>query len=322
VAALHERGQEMRRVAEEVVRRLRDVTVARLAPGVPIDLPDAERAEVEAQAAAADPAQLARLFDVAQRAVVEVKLSEQPRYALEVALLKAALLAPGADVAELIARVEALAGGGPSPSGRGQPSSTGSARGEGGRLSAPVARDPSPPGRGHSSSTETTRGEGNRSSATPPDTAEGEGVRPSAAPQRDDAALPLGERWRAAVAEVERSSPAVVPHLKQGALLRLAEGEVALQFPENTSFAAAVERKRADIEGALGRFFGRPTRLLVKVGPPVPASAESVPASLAAVEQAERQARSSRLSEAARGHPNVQEAARVLGADVAKVEEL
>jgi hypothetical protein len=124
------------------------------------------------------------------------------------------------------------------------------------------------------------------------------------------------------VAEVERSSPAVVPHLKQGALLRLAAGEVALQFPENTSFAAAVERKRADIEGALGRFFGRPTLLLVKVGPPVPASAESAPASLAAVEQAERQARSARLAEAARGHPNVQEAARVLGADVAKVEEL
>jgi hypothetical protein len=143
-----------------------------------------------------------------------------------------------------------------------------------------------------------------------------------APPSRDDAALPLGERWRAAVAEVERSSPAVVPHLKQGALLRLAEGEVTLQFPENTSFAAAVERKRADIEGALGRFFGRPTRLLVKVGPPVPASAESAPASLAAVEQAERQARSSRLAEAARGHPNVQEAAQVLGADVAKVEEL
>ncbi|HET6921848.1 MAG TPA: DNA polymerase III subunit gamma/tau, partial [Anaeromyxobacteraceae bacterium] len=304
VAALHERGQEMRRVAEEVVRRLRDVTVARLAPGVPLDLPDPERAEVEAQAAAADPAQLARLFDVAQRAVVEVKLSEQPRYALEVALLRGALLAPGADVAELIARVEALASD-PSPSGRGHSGSTETAEGEGARPTA-TPRQPSRPGRGHSGATET---------------AEGEGARPAATPG-DDPALPLGERWRAAVAEVERESPAVVPHLKQGALLRLAEGEVALQFPENASFAAAVERKRADIEGALSRYFGRPTRLLVKVGPPVPASAGSAPASLAAVEQAERQARSSRLAEAARGHPNVQEAARVLGADVAKVEEL
>jgi hypothetical protein len=189
-------------------------------------------------------------------------------------------------VADLIARVEALAGGG----------------------TAPTASSPVPRATLARAATPTPVSHPPPSELAPP--------------SRDDAALPLGERWRAAVAEVERSSPAVVPHLKQGALLRLAAGEVALQFPENTSFVGAVERKRSDIEGALGRFFGRPTRLLIKVGPPVPASAESAPASLAAMEQAERQARSSALAETARGHPNVQEAARVLGADVAKVEEL
>jgi DNA polymerase-3 subunit gamma/tau len=67
VAALYERGLEMRRVAEELVRFLRDATVARLAPGVPLDLPEAELKDVEALAAAADPSQLARLFDLAQR---------------------------------------------------------------------------------------------------------------------------------------------------------------------------------------------------------------------------------------------------------------
>src|SRR5512137_625362 len=115
VAVLHERGLEMRRVAEELVRFLRDVTVARLAPGVPLDLPEAERGDVEALAAQADPAQVARLFDIVQRAVVEVKVADQPRYALEVALLKAAVLAPGAGISELLARAEALAGGKPLP---------------------------------------------------------------------------------------------------------------------------------------------------------------------------------------------------------------
>src|SRR5512137_955522 len=62
VATLHERGLEMRRVAEELVRWLRDVTVARLAPSVPLDLPESEQREVLAQAAAADPTHLARLF--------------------------------------------------------------------------------------------------------------------------------------------------------------------------------------------------------------------------------------------------------------------
>ena len=320
VAALHERGQEMRRVAEEVVRRLRDVTVARLAPQVALDLPEAERAEVEAQAAAADPAQLARLFDVAQRAVVEVKLSDQPRYALEVALLKGALLAPGADVAELIARAEALAAGEPAPSARGSARSTDSARAEG--VHPPAAPRPPParaaPAPSRTASSTQTAAPPPAPTAPPATAAPAEPVPPS----RDDPALPLPDRWRAAVAEVERVSPAVVPHLKQGALLRIAEGEVVLQFAEGTSFAASVERKRADIEAALGRFFGRPTRLSVKVGPAAAVAAEAAPASLAAVEQAEREARSSRLAEAARGHPNVQEAARVLGADVAKVEEL
>ncbi|HYG66477.1 MAG TPA: DNA polymerase III subunit gamma/tau, partial [Anaeromyxobacteraceae bacterium] len=103
---LHARGLEMKRVAEELVRHLRNVVVAKLVPAVTLDLPDAELAEVRAQAAGADAAQLTRLFDLAQKAVSEVKLAEQPRYALEVALLKAVFLAPGADVAELLARAE------------------------------------------------------------------------------------------------------------------------------------------------------------------------------------------------------------------------
>ena len=93
IEALHARGLEMKRLAEEIVRHLRNVVVARLVPATPLDLPDAELAEVRAQAAAADPAQLTRLFDLAQRAVTSVKLSEQPRYALEVALLEGALAA-------------------------------------------------------------------------------------------------------------------------------------------------------------------------------------------------------------------------------------
>src|SRR5512138_2596294 len=113
--ALHARGLEMKRVAEEIVRHLRNVVVAKLVPSSPLDLPDAELAEVRAQAEGADAAQLTRLFDLAQRAVLDVKLSEQPRYALEVALLEGVFLAPGADVSELLGRLEAMAKGAPVP---------------------------------------------------------------------------------------------------------------------------------------------------------------------------------------------------------------
>jgi DNA polymerase III subunit gamma/tau len=87
IAALHARGLEVKRIAEELVRHLRNVVVTKLVPATTLDLPDAELAEVRAQAAGADAAQLTRLFDLAQRAAVDVKLSEQPRYALEVRLL-------------------------------------------------------------------------------------------------------------------------------------------------------------------------------------------------------------------------------------------
>ena len=74
-----------------------------------------------------------------QRAVADVKLAEQPRYALEVALLKAVFLAPGADVATLIARVEALAGGAlPPPAG-------GGGGGSGGGRALPAPRPPPSP---------------------------------------------------------------------------------------------------------------------------------------------------------------------------------
>ena len=55
VEGLHARGLEMKRVAEELVRHLRNVVGGRLVPASPIDLPDAELAEVRAQAAAGRP---------------------------------------------------------------------------------------------------------------------------------------------------------------------------------------------------------------------------------------------------------------------------
>src|SRR6266508_1537372 len=57
IAGLHARGLEMKRVAEELVRHLRNVVVTKLVPTSPVDLPDAELEEVRAQAAAADAAQ-------------------------------------------------------------------------------------------------------------------------------------------------------------------------------------------------------------------------------------------------------------------------
>jgi DNA polymerase-3 subunit gamma/tau len=331
IDALHARGLEMKRVAEEIVRHLRNVVVAKLVPASPLDLPDAELAEVRAQAEGADAAQLTRLFDLVQRAVVDVKLSEQPRYALEVALLEGVFLAPGEQVAELLARAEALAKGAPLPP------RSGPAGGGARTAAAPAARRTATPSPGPGPS---------RTAAPVPTSAP---TRPSAPPEPfdDPRGKPRGagggaeskeaptaastatasavETWRAAVDEVEKTSVPAASSLKEAALLAMTEGEIEIALPAGGIHARRVEGKRAEIEAVLASFFGRPTRLKLSVGEaaPLPAADAGAPAlSIAQTEAAEKRARSSRVQDAARGHTNIKDAARILDGGIKDVEEL
>ncbi len=279
VAALYERGLEMRRLAEEVVRHLRDVTLAKLVPGVALDLPDVERREVLAQAEGASAAQLARLFDVAQRTVADVRMSEQPRFALEIGLLKGVFLAPGAEVSELLARLEQLSGGAPPP-------------GTGGAAPGGRSATPAPP-------PASTAASAPRSTATPTDSA---------------------DTWRSLVAAAEAASPMVGNVLRQAVLLRLGEGEVAVQVPPGLP-AQLAEKRKGEIEAVLRRHLGRPVRLSLTVGAAAPPEAPAG-GSLAQAEQAEREARSALIKERAREHANIREAARILDAEPTKVDEL
>ncbi len=329
---------------EELVRHLRNVVVAKLVPAAPLDLADLELEEVRGQAAAVDAAQLTRLFDLVQRSIVEVKLSEQPRYALEVALLEGVFLAPGAQVSELVARVEALAkgaAGGP-PTVR---PSTSSGRTEGAaRPPTTVDREAVHPERSESApadersrrastSTQTTEPSAGaavhpeRSASAHPERSRGEAPAESKgaeASERSRRADP-GERWRGAVAEVEKVSPLLAPALKEAALVSMVEGEVVIQLPPGM-LADGADRRRADIEAVFARTFGRPTRLVVKRGPVtapvVTPGAPAPPASIAQAEAAERQARSSAIREAARSHPNIREATKILDGGIDDIEEL
>jgi DNA polymerase-3 subunit gamma/tau len=313
IEALHARGLEMKRVAEELVRHLRNVVVAKLVPASPLDVADAELEEVRAQAASADAAQLTRLFDLVQRSIVDVKLSEQPRYALEVALLEGVFLAPGAQVSELLARLEALASGAPLPPGSAPPP-----------LPGPLPR-PGPGERVKTTSTSTA------SSTTPPTSSSTANPTSTASPAATASPTPTPgpadttERWRGAVEAVEKVSPLSAPALREAALLSLADGEVVIQLPPGM-LGDTAERRRPEIEGVFARHFGRPTRLVVKRGAIAAAQgigiAAAPPASIAQAEAAERQARSSAVREAAKTHPNIRDAAKILDGGIDKIDEL
>jgi DNA polymerase-3 subunit gamma/tau len=310
VAALYERGLEMRRVAEELVRFLRDATVARLAPGVPLDLPEAELRDVQAVAAEADPAQLARLFDIAQRAVLEVKLADQPRYALEVALLKGAVLAPGADVGELLARAEAIAGGRAVPAAA-VPRAAVTVPAAKAAVVAPKAPVPAAV-------------VAVAMAAAPVAVPRAAAVVAPVEGLAAGADAPTAVEWRSAVAAVEADSPTLGSALKQATLVALGSPEVRIRFPAGTRYPDLVERKRSQVEKVFSTFLGRAVKLAIEVGPAAPATPEAAApvASIASVERAERETRVAKVKDEARSHPNIQEAAKLLDADIEGTDEL
>jgi DNA polymerase-3 subunit gamma/tau len=315
LGALHARGQEMKRIAEELVRHLRNVVVAKLVPQVELDLPDAELREVRTLAEAATAPQLTRLFDLVQRAVADLKTSEQPRYALEVALLKACFLAPGADVGELIARLENLGGAAPAPgSGGGRPLTGGAP----GCAAGSAAASPRPPGRSASAP----------ASPAPAEPSQPRAPAPAAAPPEPSSDA-TADRWRALVAHVEQKGSGgalLVNALKQAVVVALTEGEISLRLPPGLPYST-VEKRRPELVEIFGRFLGRPAKLTLGRGvasdsAPVAEGAGGQPQSLADLEQAEREVRSERVRAAARGHPNIQDAAKILEGEVTKIEEL
>lgn len=107
------RGVDLKRLLEELALELRHVFVSKAMGSAPKELAELDQKAVLSLAQEADASQLARLFDVVHGSIWEVSRAPQPKLALEMALLKAVHLAPGAAIPELVARVEKLAAGQP-----------------------------------------------------------------------------------------------------------------------------------------------------------------------------------------------------------------
>jgi hypothetical protein len=129
----------------------------------------------------------------------------------------------------------------------------------------------------------------------------------------------MAERWRAAVAEVEAESPSLGAAMKHATLVALGSPEVRIRFAAGTKYPDLVERKRGAVEKAFSSFLGRPVKLAIEIGP---AAATEAVAPIAAVERAEREARTVRVKDEARSHPNIQQAARLLDAEIDGTDEL
>ncbi len=318
LAEQHARGQEPKRVAEALCQQLRDLVVFKATGAPPAELPDHEQKELAAIAGGADAAQLARLFDLVHCALGELSRAFEPELALEVALLKGVYLAPGAQLSELIARVEAL---GASPLPRDThplPREAGEDERGGGRGSAVMPPHPSPPpqagegvlpaGKGALAARE--RGS-SRTAAAPPSPA------PAPLPHGDDPSRPPEARLEALVAAVATRSPRIGTALKNGRLASIAPGELSLGYPKGDFRAALLMGERKEVEALLSGHFGAPTALRI-----VEHDGAGLPPSIAEREAKATSEREAAVKAAATGSEAVREALRVFGAQVEEVRVL
>ncbi|HEY8211377.1 MAG TPA: DNA polymerase III subunit gamma/tau [Myxococcaceae bacterium] len=111
VAEVYNRGLDLKRLAEEISLQLRHLFVTKTTGESPGELAESERRALVELSREADAAQIARMFDIVHAYVMEVSRADQPRLALEMALLKAIQLAPAASIPELVARLERLSSG-------------------------------------------------------------------------------------------------------------------------------------------------------------------------------------------------------------------
>jgi DNA polymerase-3 subunit gamma/tau len=116
VEGLAEYGADYRNFARELLLHLREILLVKLAPPdsplVAAILPE-EREKLEALAAALSEEDLLRGLDLLTRAESELRNATDPRVALDLALLKLVHMRRLVPFAELVARVERLAGGVP-----------------------------------------------------------------------------------------------------------------------------------------------------------------------------------------------------------------
>nr|MDJ0869886.1 DNA polymerase III subunit gamma/tau [Myxococcota bacterium] len=116
-----EGGIDAKRLGADLLGLVRDLVVLAVAPEVPglVEGSDAEIEALRALAGRSDAARLRRMFRALLREQEDLAWAPQPFAVLEMAVVRLATLAPGADVQTLLARLDALerrlAGSGESP---------------------------------------------------------------------------------------------------------------------------------------------------------------------------------------------------------------
>jgi DNA polymerase-3 subunit gamma/tau len=114
VERLSDYGADYRNFTRELILHFRELLLLKVAPGESVliaQLVPEERERLQPVAAALSEEDLLRIFEVLAKAETDLRLAQDPRVTLEMALLKIVQMQRLLPFAELVARVERLAGG-------------------------------------------------------------------------------------------------------------------------------------------------------------------------------------------------------------------
>jgi DNA polymerase-3 subunit gamma/tau len=307
-----EAGNDLKLVCRELARLMRDMLVITLDPSRLSDpdiAPEPERDRLQAVAARFSAEDLMRAFDVLSRAEFEVRGSAQPRYHLEMALLKLVHLRKLAPIGDLLASL-----GGQAPGSRLQAPAT--------RSAAPPMRSspPPPPSRPQA---EPRPAQPARPAAPAPSPVRAKTPEPVAAPPKAQSPEPIAERppvigdmKDAILAEVRKQKKLLHGTvIAQAQRIELADDVMTFMFgPAHKLLRSQLDQQRGAIEAIATELAGRKITVKTIEGQPPPGSAG------AASSDADR--RKDELRKKALEQPSVQSVLDVFGAEIQEVEEI
>ena len=284
-------GYNMRQFCQELIEHFRNLLVIRSVkkPEEILDMTTAELEELQKQSLHVSALDVQRRLTLLIKAESEMAYASFPRLIVEMALLKAALLAPLVSVQELIEKIKA--------------------------LETAAVHTPSLPW------------EASRvAAASAPQYAEPQVTTPARPPQPADvAATQPGSaagpadwgRFVAFVNEKDRQLGAVLEH---GSPLRQEKGLIEIGFPAGSYYLTAAKDAEfiADVQGLANTFARVDTVVRVKS---IETGLSDAPLSLAEKKKSDVEQRLEELKQEIENHPVVKEAQRVFGGSITDVRE-
>jgi DNA polymerase-3 subunit gamma/tau len=286
-------GYNMRQFCQELIEHFRNLLVIRSVkkPEEILDITAAELDELQKQSLHVTALDVQRRLTLFIKAEAEMAYATFPRLIVEMALLKAALLAPLVPVQELIEKIKSL-----ETAAVHTPS-----------LPWETARTASPPPQQHTE----------QHTTSPP-----RPVQPAAAAASPPATAPSGGQpdWGRFVAFANEKDRQLGSVLEHGSPLKQENGLIEIGFPAGSYYLTAAQDDEfiADVQTLACAFTGGNTAIRVKS---IETGFADAPLSLAEKKKSDAEQHLETLKLEVKNHPVVKEAERVFGCTITDVRE-